>query len=432
MDSEYRFSYGKLFLIGLGFFSISLVWAIFNSYVPIFLKGFIASSTVVGLIMVLDNLAGMSLQPWFSALSDGALTRIGRRMPFLCAGMPLAALFFVLLPLHSTLFTLVVTIVAVDVSMSLFRGPTVALMPDFTPSPLRSKANGIINFMGGLGAVAAFGLGSVLYGMNKAYPFIFAAALMIISLLLLLLFAREPIVAALNRRRKGMSPTGEINGGAEAGEGAKTRDLGSIKTAFLEVVRSQDKSKLFVLLAIFSWFIAWNGAETWFTSYGKYFIGIPEEQASFMLTFFSLSFLVFAIPSGFIATRFGRKNVIRTGLIGMALMFVLLYLTTNLLFMMIILAFGGLCWALININSYPMVADMAGEGKLGSYTGLYYFFSSTAAVVAPPIFGFFIDIVGFPVLFGIGFLALVAAFYFMSKVESGEVVVAGSDPGVTL
>ncbi len=150
-----------------------------------------------------------------------------------------------------------------------------------------------------------------------------------------------------------------------------------------------------------------------------------------MLTFFSLSFLVFAIPSGFIATRFGRKNVIRTGLIGMALMFVLLYLTTNLLFMMIILAFGGLCWALININSYPMVADMAGEGKLGSYTGLYYFFSSTAAVVAPPIFGFFIDIVGFPVLFGIGFLALVAAFYFMSKVESGEVVVAGPDPGVT-
>src|SRR5690606_28486146 len=167
----------KTWLLGFGFFSISLTWALYNAFVPLFLEKYIASTMVIGFLMTIDNYFALFLQPWVGNRSDRTNTRFGRRMPYLLIGMPLAAVFMTLIPLHVSLITLVLFMVLMNLSMSLYRSPTVALMPDITPDAQRSKANGIINFMGGIGAVAAFGAGSILYEANQTLPFAVAGVL---------------------------------------------------------------------------------------------------------------------------------------------------------------------------------------------------------------------------------------------------------------
>lgn len=396
MQPGLRLDYQKIFLLGFGFFIISMAWSIFNSYVPIFLKGFISSTAMVGLVMTFDNIAGLTFQPYFSAWSDRTRSRFGRRLPFLMSGVPPAALFFLLLPVSTTLVTLITSIVLVDLSMSIFRGPTVALMPDLTPSPLRSKANGIINFMGGLGALIAFFFGSRLYRMNHLYPFALVSILMVLVLILLYRVIKEPEV------------------------GEKEERVG-LWRALRELINSRDKSGLFILGAILFWFIGWSGAEALFTTYAKFGLGIEESRGSFLLGFFSISFLIFAIPSGFIGTAIGRKRTIQIGVAGLTLVLAILSTVTRAASISGLFLIGGLFWALININSYPMVVELASKAKIGAYTGLYYFSSSLAAVLAPPTFGYFMDRFGYGKLFVASALSLAVAFVFISLTRKGDV-----------
>lgn len=152
------FSYRKTFLLGFGFFSISLLWSIYNSYIPIFLKEFSLSSLLVGFIMTFDNILAIVLQPYIGFLSDQTRTRFGRRMPFIMVGAPIAAVFFLLIPFAKSLNIgwMITTILIMNLAMAIFRAPVIALMPDTVPSQSRSKANGVVNFMGGLGALLAF------------------------------------------------------------------------------------------------------------------------------------------------------------------------------------------------------------------------------------------------------------------------------------
>ena len=427
--NKLKLNYGSTLLLGTGFMVISMSWALFNSYVPIFLKNYINSSLLIGLVMTLDNICGMTIQPWIASLSDRTWTKKGRRMPYLTAGIPFAALFFIILPFNFNLLTLMATVIMFDFSMSIFRGPTVALMPDLTPSPLRSKANGIINFMGGLGSLIVFFLGSKLYEKGHFVPFVMVAVIMVGVLFLLRLVIKEPEPKDVKESLKGgnsLIVTKEDklpnNDAAESKEG--------IVASFFKVCRDKDKSCLFLLLAIFAWFIGWNGIEAFFTSYGKFGLGMKESSASFLMGFFSLAFLALAIPSGIIATKFGRKNTIRIGVIGMALISLLLFFFKTPLAIGAIFILGGFSWAFININSYPMVVEMSG-GNIGAYTGLYYFFASVAAVCGPLLFGGVIDLTGnHGAIFLLGLVFMLLAMVFLSKVESGEVAtsVAGNKP----
>ncbi|RLA94424.1 MAG: MFS transporter, partial [Deltaproteobacteria bacterium] len=139
-----KFDYKKIFLLGFGFFGISLIWSVYNSYVPIFLREYELPLWLVGLVMTFDNIVGITIQPYVGFLSDRTRTRFGRRIPYLMIGAPIAAIFFSLIPvLHlvAPSFTLFITaIIIMNIAMAIFRTPTVALMPDITPSPLRSKA----------------------------------------------------------------------------------------------------------------------------------------------------------------------------------------------------------------------------------------------------------------------------------------------------
>ena len=265
-----KLDYKRTALLGFGFFGISVIWSIYNSYVPIFLKEYGISLAMVGLIMTFDNWIAIFIQPWIGFLSDRTRTRIGRRKPFLLIGAPIAAVFFCLLPiLHLNLPQAIGALIAMmgaaiimNIAMALFRTPTIALMPDITPSPLRSQANGIINFMGGLGTAIAFLGGAYLYNAGRGLPFFAAALLMLGAIAMVLVFIREPAEHEI-----------EVE---QVEEGTRQGVWPTIK----EIVSDPDKSALFILLAILFWFIGYNALETFWTTYGKEFLGIGESRAS--------------------------------------------------------------------------------------------------------------------------------------------------------
>jgi len=383
----------KTWWLGFGFFSISLTWSLYNAFVPYFLETFISSVAVIGFLMTLDNYVALFLQPYIGRLSDRTDTRFGKRMPYLIAGMPLSALFVSLLPFHRNLATLVAFMLLLNLSMAVFRSPTIALMPDITPEPKRTRANGIINFMGGVAAIIAFALGSRLFKTNEAAPFLFSGLVLLLSLGILLWKIRE--------KRDSLT----------AGQAEKEKPAWKMEF---------NRPTVFLLLAIFFWFVSYQGMEALFTLYGKNHLGLSKDQSSFSLTFFSLSFVLFAIPSGFFASQIGKKKMIVTGISGLAAVFLLLNFVHSLTVLWILLFFGGCFWACININSYPFVVSTGSEQSIGTRTGLYYLVSSLAAITGPPLFGLIVDWLSYQALFFAAALSLLLALVCIFNVKYTE------------
>jgi Na+/melibiose symporter-like transporter len=415
-----KFSYWKIFLLGFGFFGISVLWSVYNSYVPVFLKELMLPSTLVGFIMTIDNIFAVVMLPYIGVLSDLTRTRIGRRKPYIIAGAPPAALTFALIPLFKAELTpMMLTIIVMNFSMALFRSPVIAFMPDITPSERRSQANGIINFMGGVGSLLAFFVGSRLYEMNPAYPFLAGAALLAISSFLVVALVDEPEEFKVR--------SGERVNIREELSKAFRQSFGELRQTLSEAVRDRDKSLLFMLLSIFLWFVGYNAIETFFTSYAKWHLGIGEATGAFLLGFVALGFLVFSLPAGFIGARLGRRRTMTIGLvIIVALLALLVYLPAVLSVERLITAIQaaflllGFAWALVNVNSLPTVVDMTTRERLGTHTGLYYFASQTAAITGPPLAGLFIDLLGYSSLFPFSIVFLALSALTLQRVKRGE------------
>lgn len=363
----------KTWLLGFGFFSISITWALYNAFVPLFLDKYMSSALLIGFFMTLDNYFALFLQPWVGNRSDKTNTRFGKRMPYLMIGMPLAALFGALIPFHISLITLITFMVLMNLSMSLYRSPAVALMPDITPDARRSQANGIINFMGGVGSIIAFFVGSMLYDANKSLPFLSASALTLISLGILMIAIKEKrdsIAYVPFEQREKLSFKSELN-----------------------------RSTVFLLGAIFFWFLSYQGVEAFFTLYGTKQLNMSDGQAAFSLGFFSLAFVAAAIPSGYLGSKFGKKRIIMIGVAGLLVTFAAIAFIQSLLLVRLLLLVGGIFWAMININSYPFVIGLGKEQSIGRRTGIYYVFSSLAAIASPPLMGGLIDLFGYSSMF---------------------------------
>lgn len=396
----------KTWLLGFGFFSISITWALYNAFVPFFLEKYISSVAIVAFIMTIDNYFALFLQPWIGNRSDRTRTRHGRRMPYLLLGMPLAAVFTGLIPFHNSLLTLLLFMILMNLSMSLYRSPTVALMPDITEENRRTKANGIINFMGGVGSVIAFAVGSMLYDIDRSVPFLSAG---ILTLLCLLIVKRS-----ISEQRDGIHP--ELVTGLP-GERKRISFKGQL-----------NRTTVLLLTAIFLWFVAYQGVETLFTLYGKNHLGLSETEASFSLAFFSLSFVIFAIPSGFLGNRFGKKRMILIGIIGLMSVFGAVTFIQDLLLLRILLLIGGMFWACININSYPFVVSTGTEESIGTRTGMYYLVSSLAAITSPPLLGWLIDQLGYAVLFYCATASMLGALICILMVKTSDMAVdAGNE-----
>ena len=380
----------KVWILGFGFFSISLIWGLYNAFVPLLLDDFIKSTAVIGFLMTVDNYFALFIQPWIGNRSDRTDTRFGKRMPYLLLGMPLAAIFFSLIPFYVSLFTLVLFMVLMNLSMSLYRSPTVSLMPDITVDSKRSQANGIINFMGGVGSVIAFSAGSRLYGINHSLPFLMASAVTIISLIILVTFIKEKrdTVTYSVAEKKSVNFKGEL-----------------------------DRSTVFLLGAIFFWFLSYQGVEALFTLYGTHYLNMSDSDASFSLLFFTGAFLLFALPSGWLGSKFGKRMMITVGVIGLGACYAIMTFIDATTWLRLFLIIGGVFWACININSYPFVVATGRETSIGTRTGLYYLVSALAAIISPPLLGRLIDMFSYSIMFIYTTVGMVLALVCISLVK---------------
>ena len=353
-----KLDYRKTFLIGFGFFGISVLWTLYNAYVPIYLQagsatfdasgevGFGLGAGLTGVIMTLDNIAAFFLLPLIGLWSDRIWTRLGRRMPFILVLAPIAIIAFILIPvavrmippelsgqvdqLGTPLAFFTIAIGVFLAAMAGFRTPVIALMPDLTPSPLRSQANGIINLMGGVGTLIATLGSGFLYGMGQMTPFIFGGVLMAAAVLMLLFFIREP-------RELGTAPHEDEGLGALRG---------------IKRISPEARSSLAYLMgAIFCWFVGYNAVETFLSSYGVSELGMSTGQAPLLLGVASLAFLAFAVPSGYLSARLGRRRTIIVGLATFGLLLVANFFLRSATLIWPIMAIGGIGWALVNTNA---------------------------------------------------------------------------------
>lgn len=376
--SELGFSYLKIAAIGSGFFGLTLVWSVYNTYMPLLLGNFIDSKALRGGIMGLDNLLAVFLIPMIGAWSDRVRGPLGQRLPFVAVGMPAAALLFALLPLNQTnLVFLLALDIAFLLAMTLYRAPVIALMPDHTPEEKRATANGIINLMGGLGGLLAFFVLARLYDLNTSYPFIFGAALLLLAFLFLFIVTdrHPPYTTAISEGEEASTLTRLFS------------DIGRLRAPEYRRAR-------FILLAIFLYSLGFGGLEAQFSTYATETLSLSGGQAGLLLGFFSLAFVVMALPAGLIGSRIGKTPAMLWGLGALSVLFALMFLFQLPAALRIFLILAGLSWALVNVQAYPLVADLGDKTRIGFFTGMYYLFSMSASIIAPALMGLGMDIFG--------------------------------------
>jgi maltose/moltooligosaccharide transporter len=418
-----KFPWGKTFLLGFGFLGISIIWPIFNQYIPLFLQagnpeferqllaegrsipaiaGFGLAPSLALFIMTWDNIINMFVQPWVGAKSDQTWNRFGRRKPWILLGAPIALLGFVFIPVAQSVIAIAAFILITNFGMALFRSPTISWLGDLFEPNDRSKANGVINLMGGVGGLLAYFGGGILFNsLGRVAPFIAGAIAMVVALTVVLIFVKEPqkITTANKEKQAGV--------------------LENLKAIF----DNPDKSGFFVLLGILLWFMAFNALETGLSSFAVFTLGMEAGTASIYAGLVTISFILFSVPAGFLGTRYGRGITIRIGLVGLAIVTLAGYfLIQGAITFAVILILAGFFWAMVNVNSLPLVYDHGDEKRIGAFTGLYYFSSQLAAVLGPTLGGILVDTLGdqYRWLWLFSFVFMTFAFLAMLGVRRGE------------
>ena len=418
-------------LVGLAFLSICAFWQMYDNVVPLILtKTFHLNETFSGAIMAADNILALFLLPFFGTLSDRTNTRLGKRTPYILGGTLAAVILLNILPLLDNSYyaaasagkmvAFIVILGLLLISMGTYRSPAVALMPDVTPKPLRSRANAIINLMGAVGGIIYLAIAAVMYPNSKVLGldhvnyqplFIVVALIMAASIIVMKLTINEPKLVAENQALEAEHP--EWNLAEDDGSGN-------------EVLPAKVKRSLgFLLASIALWFIGYNGITTWFTTYVDKVMGQGLGGASTCLLIATGGAIISYIPIGSLAHKIGRKRTIMIGIVMLASCFAAGYFLTTAFssinaIMFVVFALVGFAWAAINVNSLPMVVEMCKGSDIGKFTGYYYTASMAAQVATPIVSGYLMDRFGMRVLFPYAAVFVCIAFGTMLLVKHGD------------
>lgn len=311
-----------------------------------------------------------------------------------------------------TLVFFIALLLVILVSMAVFRSPAVALMPDVTLKPLRSKANAVINLMGSAGGILVLVLGmvfatSAVRNSLMSYTAYFAviAAIMLAALVVFMLTVRENEWAAEMQQQS-------VELGLEDKEEAAT---GERKLSVDEV-----RSLIFLLLSIVLWFFGYNAVTS---KYSVYASNILHKDYNLTLIIAQAAAIISYLPVGFIASRVGRKKTILAGVVMLTAAFTtasFMSAESPTMLMNAMFALAGIAWATINVNSFPMVVEMCSGGNVGKYTGFYYTASMAAQVATPMLSGLLMDRMGMHVLFPYAAVFTALAFVTMLFVRHGD------------
>ena len=429
----------RTILVGLAFLSICAFWQMHDNVIPLILtKTFHMNETYSGVIMAADNILALFLLPFFGSLSDRTSTKLGKRMPFILFGTGCAVILMNLLPLLDNsyaaepsplkLASFVIVLALLLIAMGTYRSPAVALMPDVTPKPLRSRANAIINLMGAVGGVFYLAFAAVLYPNSKVKAleeagkhvdyqplFLIVSAVMFLAVGILFLTIRERKLTEENQALEAQHPEWNL-----------AVDDGSGNEALPKPVK---RSLAFLLASIALWFIGYNGVTTWFSTYVDVVMGQGLGGASQCLLIATVGAVVSYIPIGALAAKIGRKRTIQIGIVLLAACFAMGYVLTTMYttitpVMFVVFALVGFAWAAINVISLPMVVEMCKGSDIGKFTGYYYTASMAAQVVTPVLAGTLMRQIDYRVLFPYAALFVALSFVTMLFVRHGDVKAA--------
>ena len=356
------------------------------------------------------------LLPVFGSLSDRTHTGIGRRMPFILVGTAAAAVAVILIPLGDRIYSLPLFLVGLGIAllaMSSYRSPAVALMPDVTPKPLRSKGNAVINLMGAVGGILMLLAIKVMVpkGDHPDYLplFILLALFMAVCVLLLFFTVNEPRAAAEMQRQSAALGI-EEDSGEETQPGEKTK-----------LPPDVFRSLAFLLASIFLWFMGYNAVTTAFSKYAEHMWGMEGGDYALVLMVAQAAAIVAFIPVGIIAGYIGRKRTILLGIFMLAIAFGggVFFSDHFSWLLFVFFSLAGIGWAFINVNSYPMVVEMSRGADVGRYTGYYYAFSMAAQIITPILSGALLD-VSYRLLFPYGMFFAALSFVTMLFVRHGD------------
>ncbi|MBR6679823.1 MAG: MFS transporter [Clostridia bacterium] len=447
-----KLNYKRVILVGMAFFLISAFWQAYDAIVPLILTNhFGLPQTASGAVMSIDNILAVFMLPIFGALSDKVNTRLGKRTPFILIGSVVAMASFVCLTLIDNyqlarvaaagipeiaqsgaadeavrkltveltianplpFIGFIATLLVVLIAMATFRSPAVALMPDVTVKPLRSKANAIINLTGTAGGILVLALGMVFATSKNHYMQYTGYVVAVVAIMLTGL-----IVFLLSVKEKKWAKEMEDDAIRLGLEDAPAEDDSK---ATRKLSKAEFISLLLILASVALWFIGYNSITSKYSVYATNILGF---DFNFTLIVAQAAAIVAYIPVGIISSKLGRKKTILAGIIILASAFFIgNFITpdTPEIIMYPVFVLAGIGWATINVNSFPMVVELAKGGDVGKYTGYYYTASMSAQIVAPILSGFLYDLIGMRyVFFAFGTVFVLLSFVTMLFVKHGD------------
>ncbi len=425
-----KLNYKRTICVGFAFFLICAFWQAYDNSIPILLiNKFGLSQTSSGFVMAIDNILALFMLPLFGSLSDKSRNKMGRRTPFILFGTIAAVVSFVLLPFPGNIVPFMILLFISLVSMATFRSPAVALMPDVTIKPLRSKANAVINLMGSAGAILMLVLG-IVFGTGKGAEnlgvfrgyFFAVAGVMVLALIIFMLTVHEPKFAQEMHEQSLAFGLTEDDEAEKAVTDLTAKQDGP--TAVYQKSKGLDaahrRSLIFLLASIVLWFMGYNAVTS---KYSVYATSILQKDFNLTLILAQAAAIISYIPVGIVASKIGRKKTILAGIVMLTGSFTVaafLRAGSPTLLMNCMFALAGIGWATINVNSFPMVVEMCSEADVGKYTGIYYTASMAAQIATPVISGFLMDQLGMTVLFPYAAVFAGAAFFTMLAVMHGD------------
>ena len=443
-QSAFKLNYKRTFIIGFAFFGILLLWQVYDSWCTPFLTELFKSKLgiedekqvqyLVGIMMAIDNLAALVLLPIFGALSDKTNTRIGKRMPYIAVGTIVCCAVFPLIPLffsQSNLAGVIVCMAVVVLFAMMYRNPAVALMPDMTPKPLRSKANGIINIMGYIGGAFATVLG-IFFDFKKKYlnvtdkniwivetPFLIGSVLMLVSAVVLFILIKE------NKIRDEMKD--EMARGDAVSETTDKVDDDK------PLSRANKIMLILILGAEFFWFMADNAVGTFLNNYIIYNTESGQATTSILTIVGGVASVAGFALGGIIASKIGRKWTLFGGL-GLTLVAYAIWIILTFavgvgegkeapLWLYPLFVLKGFGMSLVHVNSFPMVVELCNSKKIGRFTGYYYASSMAAQTITPIAFGALLLVPSFdwyllPIYAALCISVSALIFFFVKNVRS--------------
>ena len=418
-----KLNYKRTFLVGFAFLSISAFWQLYDTIIPLIMRDtYHMGDGPAGIIMSLDNIVALFLLPLFGALSD----KVGRRIPFILAGTFTAVVLVMLIPILDntygawtpgvSLIAFVVVLGLLLLAMGSYRSPAVALMPDVTPKPVRSKGNAVINLMGAVGGAFSLIVMKMLVfdgpsgRSNYLYLFLAVAILMVLAALTVFFFVPE---------RKLVQQMKDINYGvSEAEDQSKLVEVDGKQKLPPEVMRSL----ILILATITLWFLGYNAVTTAFSKYATKMWASGLNHVSNCLLVATGVAIVSYLPIGFLASRIGRKKTIVIGLVVALACFIYGAIGARTFSPMLYVMFAaiGFAQAAVTVNTFPMVWEISRFGNVGKYTGFYYTCSMAAQVVTPIVSGYLLQYVGYDTLFPYAAVFIALAIIPVSLAKYGD------------